>query len=89
MTIWFSANNTSSKTKKKPVLQFSIIALFQKSIKCFPFGYIWMRLPHPHLNPPPSRGRKQNGVIFPSRGRKRDRAILPQGGTRKELILTP
>jgi len=44
MTIWFSANNKSSKTKKKPVLQFYIIALFQKSIKCFPFGYIWIRL---------------------------------------------
>ena len=25
MTIWFSANNKSSKTKKKPVLQFYII----------------------------------------------------------------
>jgi hypothetical protein len=68
MTIWFSANNTSSKTKKKPVLQFSIIALFQKSIKCFPFGYIWMRLPHPHLNPPPSRGRRREQKSFPQGG---------------------
>ena len=42
MTIWFSANNTSSKTKKNQYYNFPLfIALFQKSNL---FKYNFMRL---------------------------------------------
>jgi len=56
---------------------------------------------HPHLSPPPSRGRRQMRVIFPSGGRKLDWEILTSKGgdwvrksslegeeTKEELIST-